>query len=316
MASYIEEDRFFLGEKSNSMVTVIPFIGKRKVHIRHFYVDRNGEIRPGMSGITPEIEEFYELVELISQVKRSIERYEREDTGYPSSPFKLDLPLLDLDTVFLPSPPSHKPIPVTRDEELLDTQPKFPLLLLSLPDVPPPLIEPSLEKILSGIRVGEQSNPTEMNFVNNGKGEMINDCDHKCPKAVGFRYPGVVPHCSECESEKKKRITLENMDDNSPKKEKGERKRSNEFPEMPTRKQRLNIKGPVESLWRILSYRLSLKKLPKRRESMMCIDEVASVEAMKEAEKKLWLEHYNQLCEKLLEVVREKFTGCQTDEAN
>ena len=37
-----------------------------------------------------------------------------------------------------------------------------------------------------------------------------------------------------------------------------------------------------------------------------CIDEVASVEAMKEVEKKLWLEHYNQLCEKLLEVVREK----------
>ena len=33
---------------------------------------------------------------------------------------------------------------------------------------------------------------------------------------------------------------------------------------------------------------------------------------MKEVEK-LWLEHYNQLCEKLLEVVREKCTGCQTD---
>ena len=37
---------------------------------------------------------------------------------------------------------------------------------------------------------------------------MINDCDHKCPKAVGFSYPGVVLHCSECESEKKKRKTL------------------------------------------------------------------------------------------------------------
>ena len=34
------------------------------------------------------------------------------------------------------------------------------------------------------------------------------------------------------------------------------------------------------------------------------------------AGKSEWLEHYNQLCEKLLEVVREKCTGCQTDEAN
>ena len=47
-----------------------------------------------------------------------------------------------------------------------------------------------------------------------------------------------------------------------------------------------------------------------------CIDEVSSVEAMKEVEKKLWLEHYNQLCEKLLEVVGEKCPGCLTDEAN
>ena len=47
-----------------------------------------------------------------------------------------------------------------------------------------------------------------------------------------------------------------------------------------------------------------------------CIDEVASMEAMKEVVKKLWLEHYNQLCEKLLEVVREKCPGCQTDKAN
>ena len=68
---------------------------------------------------------------------------------------------------------------------------------------------------------------------------IINDCDHKCPKAVGFSYPGVVPHCSECESEKKKR------------------------------------------------------KYDVKQE---CIDEVSSVEAMKEVEKKLWLEHYNQLC--------------------
>ena len=34
---------------------------------------------------------------------------------------------------------------------------------------------------------------------------MINDCDHKCPKTVGFSYPGVVLHCSECKSAKNKR---------------------------------------------------------------------------------------------------------------
>ena len=141
----------------------------------------------------------------------SIEKYELKDTGILLSPFKLDLPVLDLDMVFLPSPPMQEPIPVTQDEELLDSQPKVPLS--------PPLIEPSLEKILSDIRIGERSNPTAINFVNNGKRKMINDCDHKCPKAVGFCYSGVVLHCSECESEKKKRITLENVDDNSSKKQ-------------------------------------------------------------------------------------------------
>ena len=96
MASQFEEERFFLGEKSNRVVTVTPFMGKRKVHIRQFYGNGNGEIKPGKSGITLEIEEFNELVKLIPQVKTSIERYEREDTGIPSSPFKLDLPVLHI----------------------------------------------------------------------------------------------------------------------------------------------------------------------------------------------------------------------------
>ena len=83
------------------MVTVTPFMGKLKVHIRQFYINENGEIKPGRNGITMEIEEFDELVKLILQVKKSIERYELKDTGIPLSPFKLDLPVLDLDTVFL-----------------------------------------------------------------------------------------------------------------------------------------------------------------------------------------------------------------------
>ena len=47
-----------------------------------------------------------------------------------------------------------------------------------------------------------------------------------------------------------------------------------------------------------------------------CIDEVASVESMKEVERKLWLTHYDMLSEKLNDVVREKCTGCQMNEPN
>ena len=41
-----------------------------------------------------------------------------------------------------------------------------------------------------------------------------------------------------------------------------------------------------------------------------CTDEVDSVESMKEVERKLWLTHYDMLSEKLMEVIREKCTGC------
>ena len=186
------------------MVTVTPFMGKLKVHIRQFYVNEKGEKKLVKNGIVLELDEFEALAKLVPKVQDSIARYELKDTGIPSSPFELDLPVLDLDTVFLPSPPSQEPIPIIRNEERLDSQPKFP-------SSPPLIIEPSLENILSDIRVCEQSNSTEFNFVNDGKRKMINDCDHKCSKAVGFSYPGVVLHCSECESKKKKRITLESI---------------------------------------------------------------------------------------------------------
>ena len=187
------------------MVTLTSFMRKLKVHIRQFYVNGNSEIKPGKNGIVLEIEEFDKLVELIPQIKRSIESYELKDTVIPSSPFQLELPVLDLDMVFLPSLPLQEPIPFTLHEELFNSQPKFP----SLPPSPAlpyasSLMEPSLERILSDIRVGER--------------KMTNDCDHKCPKAVGFSYPGVVLHCSECEAKKKKGNTLENLDDNSLKK--------------------------------------------------------------------------------------------------
>ena len=105
MTSHFEEERIFLGEKSNHMVTVTPFMGKVNVYILQFYVNGNGEMKPGKSGITLELEEFEELVKLIPKVQDSIARYELRDTGIPSSPLELDFPVLDLDTVFLPSLP-------------------------------------------------------------------------------------------------------------------------------------------------------------------------------------------------------------------
>ena len=90
------------------------------------------------------------MVRLIPQIQESIARHELRDTGISSSPFELDLPVLDLDTDFLPSPPSPEPIPVIRDEELLDSQPKFPSQS-TLPDVPQPFIDPLLENDLDDL---------------------------------------------------------------------------------------------------------------------------------------------------------------------
>ena len=53
-----------------------------------------------------------------------------------------------MDTVFLPCPTSQEPIPIIRGEELLDSQPKFPSPPFTLLDVPPPLIDLSLENDL------------------------------------------------------------------------------------------------------------------------------------------------------------------------
>ena len=58
MAGHFEEERFSPGEKRKHMVTVTPFIGKLKVYVRQFYVNGNGEIKPGKSGIVLEIEDF------------------------------------------------------------------------------------------------------------------------------------------------------------------------------------------------------------------------------------------------------------------
>ena len=98
-------------------------------------------------------------MKLIPQVQDSIAQYELRDTGI-SSPFAVSQaePIFpDLDSIFLPSPPSQDPIPIIRNNELLDSQPKFPSPPSLLPDLPPPLIDPSLEKILSDLGPKEKS---------------------------------------------------------------------------------------------------------------------------------------------------------------
>ena len=226
------------------MVIVTSFMGKLKVRIRQFYVKENGEMKPGKSGIVLEIEEFYKLVELIPQIKKSIERYELKDTVIPSSPFQLDPPVLDLDTVFLPSPPIQDPISIL--SRLFDSETKFPSL---------PLIKPSLE----------------------------------------------------------------NVDDNSPKKRKEKGKRSKEITASAKKKLKTENKRSSGIFVGYAKIPCEVKETTNKKSKVVkqeCIDKVASVESIKEVERKLWLTHYDMLSEKLMEVIREKFTGCQTDEPN
>ena len=186
----------------------------------NFESNEKGERKAGRSGITLNVEEFDELVKLIPKVQENIAKYEVRDTGIPQSPFKLDLPVIDLD-IFLPSPPSQEPG--------LDL-PKFPSPPTTVPDLSTPTLTDSTLRELSNALKDNETKSKERrakgSTKTNGKGE---------------------------------------------------------------------------------------RKTDVKRE---CIDEVASVEAMVDVEKKLWLEHYNQLCEKLMEVVREKCTGCQSNEAN
>ena len=48
----LQEEHFSLGENSNRMLTITPFNGNLKVHIRQFYVNGNGEMKAGRIGIT------------------------------------------------------------------------------------------------------------------------------------------------------------------------------------------------------------------------------------------------------------------------
>ena len=83
MTSHFEEERFFLGEKSNRMVTVTQFMGKVNVYILQFYVDGNGEMKPCKSGITLELKEFEEFVKLIPKFKTVLQGMNSETLEFP-----------------------------------------------------------------------------------------------------------------------------------------------------------------------------------------------------------------------------------------
>ena len=82
----MQEECFSLGENSNSMVTVTPFNANLKVHIRQFYVNENGEMKAGRTGITLSVEEFNELVKLIPKIQDSIAQYKLHDIGLSPPP--------------------------------------------------------------------------------------------------------------------------------------------------------------------------------------------------------------------------------------
>ena len=282
-------------------MTVTPFNTNLKVYIRQFYVNENGEIASS-TGVTLSVEEFNELVKLSPKVQESIARYELRDTGISSGPFELVLPVLDLDTIFLPSLQSQEPLPIIQDKELLDSQPKFPSPPLSTsPDVPPPLIiNPFLEKTLIGLSPKEKLERYHQDLA--ADEYLYGQTTDKETLVTEHDNPVSLP-------------SLENIDDDSQKKRKEKRKRTKESAK------NVNKKLKTES-----GIFVGYAKLPsefnitEKKENKIvkneCIDEVDLVESMKEAERKLWLTHYDMLSEKLMEVVREKCTGCQMNEPN
>ena len=254
MASYFEEERFFLEEKSNRMVTVTPFMGKLKVHIRQFYMNEKKEKKPGKNGIVLELDEFEALAKLVPKVQVSIARYELKDTGIPSSP------VLDLDTVFLPSPPSQESIPIIRNEERLDSQPKFP-------SSPPLLIESSLEKYFSGL------SPKE-------KLDILSNLDTD----EYFFRPSIDEQQVIFESQNSVSLPpLESIDEHSPNKLKGKRKRSSEITRNVNKKTKTENRRPSGIFVGYAKLPSEMKEEQKKERKIFtkkeCIDEVASVVA-------------------------------------
>ena len=297
------EECFSLGENSNRIVTVTPFNTDLKVHIRQFYVNENGEIASRIEVILS-VEEFNDLVKLIPKVQESIARYELRDTGFSSGPFELVLPDPDLDTVFLPSLQSQEPLPIIQDKERLDSQPKVPSPPPSTSlDVPPPLISPSLEKTLIDLSPKEKLERYHQDLA--AEEYLYGPTIDKETRVTEPDNPVNLP-------------SIESIDDDSQKKRKEKRRRSKGSVKNVNKKLKAESGIFVRYCETPPELKVTEKKEQKKNKIVKkeCIDEVDSVESMKEVERKLWLTHYDMLSEKLMEVVREKCTGCQMNEPN
>ena len=112
--------------------------------------------------------------------------------------------------------------------------------------------------------------------------------------------------------------SLQNIDNDSQKKRKEKRKRTKESVKIVNKK--LKTESGIYVGYCKTSPELKVTEKKEKKENKIvkneCIVEVDSVESMKEIERKLWLTHYDRLSEKLMEVIREKCTGCQMNEPN
>ena len=111
--------------------------------------------------------------------------------------------------------------------------------------------------------------------------------------------------------------SLQNIDDDSQKKRKEKRKRTKESAKNVNKK--LKTESGIYVGYCETPPELKVTEKKEKKENKIvkneCIDEVDSVESIKEVKRKLWPTH-DMLSEKLMEVVREKCTGCQMNEPN
>ena len=107
----MQEERFSLSENSNHMVTDTLFNANFKVQIRQFYVNENDEMKASRIGIALSVEEFNELVKLISKIQDSIVQYKLQNIGPSPPPSPLPVlppPVIDLEKILTDLSPKEK----------------------------------------------------------------------------------------------------------------------------------------------------------------------------------------------------------------
>ena len=169
--------------------------------------------------------------------------------------------------------------------------------------LPPPLIDLSLEKILSDHDSKEKLERYHQDLA----------ADEYLHGPTIDRETRVIAHFDPISLP-----SLESIDNDSQKEQKEKRKRTKESAKDVNKKLKTESGIFVGYCETPPELKVTEKKERKKNKIVKkeCIDEVDLVESMKEVEGKLWLTHYDMLNEKLMEVVREKCTGCQMNEPN